>query len=187
MKEQEIRDAFRYHSPNHESVKIHEKIRSSVTETTVAVAELIPPSRERSLFITYMQQAQMMANAAVAIHSPESGGGHGPDKRVLVEYVRMCDTDYPKTPSDHLAYVRKNRGCPPILMLSCERKDYGYVITNSLKEDKMMVLDNGVEVSNGDLQKIAGDHIFDFEKWVDQCERECLESATLVKELTLNL
>ena len=29
---------------------------------------LLPPSRERSTFITLMQQAQMMANAAVAIH-----------------------------------------------------------------------------------------------------------------------
>ena len=45
-----------------------ERIRSIVTQATVEVAELVPQSRERSLFITHMQQAQMIANAGVAIH-----------------------------------------------------------------------------------------------------------------------
>ncbi|MYA08531.1 MAG: hypothetical protein F4060_15445 [Holophagales bacterium] len=68
MKPEEIRETFRYHSPNPEAVKVHERIRSRMTDTAVDVAGMIPNSRERSTFITLMQQAQMMANAAVAIH-----------------------------------------------------------------------------------------------------------------------
>ena len=69
MTPEKIRETFRYHSPGPTSQKTHEAIRERITETTLAVANLIPESRERSLFITHMQQAQMMANAAVAIHS----------------------------------------------------------------------------------------------------------------------
>ena len=64
-----IRETFRYHSPGPASQKTHEAIRELITDTTLTVAGMIPESRERSLFITQMQQAQMMANAAVAIHS----------------------------------------------------------------------------------------------------------------------
>ena len=68
MTPEKIKDTFRYHSPGPEAQKTHEAIRERITETALAVANLIPESRERSLFITHMQQAQMMANAAVAIH-----------------------------------------------------------------------------------------------------------------------
>ena len=68
MTPEKIRSTFRYHSPNPASQQKHEAIRERITETVLAVAEMIPESRERSLFITHMQQAQMMANAAVAIH-----------------------------------------------------------------------------------------------------------------------
>ena len=69
MTEDEIRNTFQYHSPNPDAVSRHETIRESMTETAVKVAGMIPASRERSLYITLMQQAQMMANAAIAIHS----------------------------------------------------------------------------------------------------------------------
>ena len=71
MTESEIRNTFRYHSPNPERVRTHEQIRERMTATVIEIAELIPPSRERSTFITLMQQAQMMANAAIAIHDGE--------------------------------------------------------------------------------------------------------------------
>ena len=73
MTESEIRDTFRYHSPTPEAVAVHEEIREAITETVVGIAAKLPPSRERSSFITLMQQAQMMANAAVAIHGLPSG------------------------------------------------------------------------------------------------------------------
>ena len=68
MTEGQIKNTFRYHSPNPEMVQTHEKIRALMTATVLAVAEMLPVSRERSTFITKMQEAQMMANAAVAIH-----------------------------------------------------------------------------------------------------------------------
>ena len=43
-------------------------IRERMTETVVQIAADLPHSRERSTFITLMQQAQMMANASIAIH-----------------------------------------------------------------------------------------------------------------------
>ena len=72
MTEAEIRNTFRYHSPSPENVKKHEAIRHQMTETVLAVTAQLPVSRERSTFITLMQQAQMMANAAIAIHGEES-------------------------------------------------------------------------------------------------------------------
>ena len=68
MTEAEIRDTFRYHSPNPAAVAAHEAIRECMSETVVDVASKLPPSRERSTFITLCQQAQMMAHAAIAIH-----------------------------------------------------------------------------------------------------------------------
>ena len=68
MTESAIRDTFRYHSPSPEAVKAHEEIRETMTEAAVGIAAKLPASRERSTFITLMQQAQMMANAAIAIH-----------------------------------------------------------------------------------------------------------------------
>ena len=68
MTEAEIRETFRYHSPSPEAVESHEVIRHEMTGTAVVVARRLPPCRERSLYITLMQQAQMMANAAIAIH-----------------------------------------------------------------------------------------------------------------------
>ena len=68
MTEPEIRETFRYHSPDAAARETHERIRHRMTETAVEVAALLPPSRERSMFITDLQRAQMMANAAIAVH-----------------------------------------------------------------------------------------------------------------------
>ena len=68
MTEDQIRDTFSYHSPTVQSVEVHENIRCKMTDTVVQIAGILPTSRERSTFITLCQQAQMMANAAIAIH-----------------------------------------------------------------------------------------------------------------------
>lgn len=70
MTEKEIRDSFRYHSPDAEQLERFETIRETMIDATVKVAALIPDSRERSLFITNMAQAQMWANKSVAVHGP---------------------------------------------------------------------------------------------------------------------
>ena len=71
MTEDQIRNTFRYHAPNDSKVELFEHIRGCMTDVVVDIAGKIPPSRERSLFITLMQQAQMMANASVAIYMDE--------------------------------------------------------------------------------------------------------------------
>ena len=68
MTKEEIRETFKYHSPSPDAVRVHENIRELMTDVVCDVAAQLPPSRERSLYITLCQQAQMMANAAIAIH-----------------------------------------------------------------------------------------------------------------------
>ena len=63
-----IRERFKYHSPNPRNVAVHETIRENMTETVIRVAGYLPDSPEREQFVLLMQQAQMMANAAVAIY-----------------------------------------------------------------------------------------------------------------------
>lgn len=73
MTEEQIRNTFRYHSPDPDRVAAHEAVRETITEAVVNVASILPNSRERSTFITLCQQAQMMANAALAIHGLPEG------------------------------------------------------------------------------------------------------------------
>ena len=75
MTEAEIRNTMRYHAPTSERVELHEEAREAMIQTTCKVAAMLPNSRERSLFITDMQRALMMANAAIAIHTPLPEGG----------------------------------------------------------------------------------------------------------------
>jgi hypothetical protein len=50
--------------------KAHETVRKLMIEAASAVAILLPPGREKSLFATSVQEATMWANAALAL-----GGG----------------------------------------------------------------------------------------------------------------
>ena len=70
MTEEQIREMFRYRAPDESQRKTFEANRAIMTETAVSVAGTLPDSRERALFLTHMQHAQMMANAAVALHGP---------------------------------------------------------------------------------------------------------------------
>lgn len=68
MERDEIKETFRYHSPNPESIKAHETIRAKIIDLTCEIADMIPDCTQRDLFIQHMQYGQMMANAAIAIH-----------------------------------------------------------------------------------------------------------------------
>ena len=72
MTEDEIRETFRYHHLDDDSQQALEMIRTVMTSAVQTVAKHLPQSRERSLFITLCQQAQMMANASIAIHGRET-------------------------------------------------------------------------------------------------------------------
>ena len=72
MTNPEISDLFTYHPPRDDAdVSLHEHVRETIGAATKAIAERLPQSRERALFITTMQQAAMWANAALALHRSE--------------------------------------------------------------------------------------------------------------------
>ena len=78
MTEKEIRNTFMYHSADGNAIRAHEAIRTLITETAVTIANVLPESAERMLFLRHLQQAQMLANAAVAIHGlPEDSRSGG--------------------------------------------------------------------------------------------------------------
>lgn len=64
----EILNRYRYHQPSSPLVAAsHQKVR----ETCEAAARLfleLPPSRERSLALTHLEEAMHWGNAAIAIH-----------------------------------------------------------------------------------------------------------------------
>ena len=70
MNNDQIREMLRYHAPDDSQRETFENTRKVMLDATLDIAGRIPNSRERSLFLTHMQQAQMFANAAVAIHGP---------------------------------------------------------------------------------------------------------------------
>ena len=76
MTEAEIRNILKYHNVqgDQDVVAAMERVREVLTEAAVEVGKLTPPSRERSLFLTNIQQGQMMAIASLAIHGTPEGG-----------------------------------------------------------------------------------------------------------------
>ena len=66
MEPEDINNRFVYHSPNPEQTMRHEQIRAAVTRLAHAINDLCPESREKSLAITNLEQAQFWANASVA-------------------------------------------------------------------------------------------------------------------------
>ena len=66
-KEQEILDNnFTYHPPNAEQQAKYPVVRAEAKALAETIHKLCPPSRERSLAITNLEEAVMWANAAIA-------------------------------------------------------------------------------------------------------------------------
>lgn len=61
-----IAQAFTYHPPKNDQNKRYMEIRGLGKAMAESVLECCPPSRERSLAMTYVEQAIMWANAAIA-------------------------------------------------------------------------------------------------------------------------
>lgn len=68
MNEDEIRDILKYHVVDRETQDAMAAVRAVITDAAVTVAGMLPPSRERELFITHIQEGQMQAIASLAIH-----------------------------------------------------------------------------------------------------------------------
>jgi hypothetical protein len=62
----EIANRFGYHPATYETVPMHENVRSTFAQVTVALLAFLPPGRETALVITALEEASMWANAAIA-------------------------------------------------------------------------------------------------------------------------
>lgn len=64
----EIYRRLRYYPPKGKQADIYLQIRSATLDYALYVAELLPEGREKSHFMTLVEDAQMWANKAVAVN-----------------------------------------------------------------------------------------------------------------------
>jgi hypothetical protein len=57
---------FTYHAPKPGQQERYVALRDKAKELALLIVNLTPPSREQSLALTYLEQASMMSNAAIA-------------------------------------------------------------------------------------------------------------------------
>ena len=62
-----IQDAFTYHPPKGDQALRYVELREAAKDLALRIMERCPPSRERSLAITNLQQSIMWANASIAV------------------------------------------------------------------------------------------------------------------------
>lgn len=63
---QDLQKRFTYHAPKTDQPERYEVLRKAGLDLAAQILNLCPPSRERSLAITNLEQAVMWANAAIA-------------------------------------------------------------------------------------------------------------------------
>lgn len=63
---EDIVNRFSYHAPDAERVKQHEAVRRDVGNLAISLDMNLPPSREKSLALTKLEEAMFWANAAIA-------------------------------------------------------------------------------------------------------------------------
>lgn len=61
-----IDNDFSYHQPHGDQISRYADIRDGGKQLAKIIAELTPISREQSIALTLLEQATMMANAAIA-------------------------------------------------------------------------------------------------------------------------
>lgn len=70
----DLDNLFTYHPPTGpEQIATFQKIRDTGKVLAVVVVDKCPPSRERSLAITKIQEAVMWANASIAVNPVDAG------------------------------------------------------------------------------------------------------------------
>jgi hypothetical protein len=62
----DIRNRFTYHPPKGDQSDRYDAIRQSMLALALALNDLVPDSREKSLAITSLEQASMWSNAAIS-------------------------------------------------------------------------------------------------------------------------
>lgn len=71
METTDIDNRFIYHPASDEQAEKYQEIRRLMAELGHAFNALCPESREKSLAITNLEQAQFWANASIARHTPD--------------------------------------------------------------------------------------------------------------------
>jgi hypothetical protein len=64
--QERIENDFTYHPPKGDQVERYQELRAKAKELALLIYELTPQSREQSIALTLLEQANMMANAAIA-------------------------------------------------------------------------------------------------------------------------
>lgn len=73
--EEVIRNRFIYHKPTGNQAVKYEVIRNLCLDIALRLNELCPDSRELSLALTHLEQANFYANAAIARNEKEEKDG----------------------------------------------------------------------------------------------------------------
>jgi len=63
---EQIESNFSYHSPKEGQMEKYYNIRTNAKELAYDIEELCPPSREKSLALTKLEEAVFWANASIA-------------------------------------------------------------------------------------------------------------------------
>lgn len=72
MTEAQLEEMFTYHAPKGNQQERYQYLRKQAKRFAEAIIHLCPPSREQSIALTKIQEASMMANAAIAINEKET-------------------------------------------------------------------------------------------------------------------
>lgn len=62
----DLENAYTYHAPKGDQIERYQDIRSAVRKVADLINKSCPPSRERSLAFTKLEEAVMWANASIA-------------------------------------------------------------------------------------------------------------------------
>lgn len=63
---EEIEKRFTFHPAKDDQLERYEKLRDEAKQLAMSITQFCPPSRERALAITNLEQAMMWANAGIA-------------------------------------------------------------------------------------------------------------------------
>jgi hypothetical protein len=75
----EIYRRLRYYAPKGNQGEVYVLVRSATIDYATAVGQALPESREKSMWLSYLETAQMWANKAIAVNGAhaETEGNDG--------------------------------------------------------------------------------------------------------------